>query len=356
MVNAQSNRAAEIVADPRWQNLTARDASADGAFVYAVETTGVYCRPACPSRLAKPENIRFFATPAEAEAAGFRACKRCKPDGRSRAADHAEIVAAACRMIEAAESPPTLAELAAHAHLGVHHLHRLFKAHTGVTPRVYAAARRAERVRRELGSGRTVTGAIYDAGYNSSGRFYAEADAVLGMTPSRYRAGGAGTEIRFAIGQSSLGPVLVAESRLGICTIALGDDPEILVQELQERFPAATLVGDDADFHARVARVVGLVEAPRCACELPLDIQGTAFQRRVWEALRQIPSGETLTYTELAARIGAPKSVRAVARACASNALAVAIPCHRIVRRDGDLAGYRWGIARKRALLDREKP
>ncbi len=355
MANAQTTHADAIVADPRWQRLTARDASADGAFVYAVETTGVYCRPACPSRLAKPENIRFFATPAAAEAAGFRPCKRCKPEARSRASVQAELVAAVCRHIEAAETPPTLADLAARAGISAYHLHRLFKVHTGVTPKAYAAAHRAERLRRELGTGGSVTGAIYDAGYSSSGRFYAEADAVLGMTPSRYRSGGAGTEIRFAVAQSSLGAVLAAESVRGICTIALGDDPEVLLEDFQGRFPAAVLVGDDAEFHKRVAQVVGLIEAPRTKCDLPLDIQGTAFQRRVWETLRRIPSGETRTYTQLAASIGAPGSVRAVARACATNAIAVAIPCHRIVRIDGGLAGYRWGIARKRALLDREK-
>lgn len=355
MANAQPTHADAIVADPRWSSLTARDASADGAFVYAVETTGVYCRPTCPSRLAKPENIRFFATPAAAEAAGFRPCKRCRPEGQSRASAQAEIIASVCRHIEAAESPPTLADLAAHAGLSPYHLHRLFKAHTGVTPKAYAAAHRAERLRRELDAGGSVTGAIYDAGYNSSGRFYAEADAVLGMTPSRYRNGGTGTEIHFAVAQSSLGAVLVAESMRGICAIALGDDPEVLLEDFQSRFPAAVLVGDDDEFHAKVAAVIGLIEAPQGGCDLPLDIQGTAFQRRVWEALRRIPSGETRTYTQLAASIGAPGSVRAVARACATNVLAVAIPCHRIVRVDGGLAGYRWGIARKRALLDREK-
>lgn len=356
MANAQTHHAAVIVADPRWRSLTERDAAADGAFVYAVETTGVYCRPACPSRLAKPENIRFFAAPADAEAAGFRPCKRCKPEGRSRASEHAGIVASVCRFIEAAESPPTLAELAAHARLSAHHLHRMFKAHTGVTPKAYAAAHRAGRVRRELDSGSSVTAAIYDAGYNSSGRFYAESAALLGMTPSRYRAGGAATEIRFAVGCTSLGAVLVAESARGICAIDLGDDAETLVEDFQDRFPAAELVGDDPAFASRVARVVGMVEAPQTGCNLPLDIRGTAFQRRVWEALRRVPCGDTLSYTELAARIGAPGSARAVARACAGNALAVAVPCHRIVRKDGDLAGYRWGLARKRALLDREKP
>jgi len=356
MAKTDPTLAAAVVADPRWRSLIARDASADGAFVYAVQTTGVYCRPACPSRLAKPENIRFFASAAEAEAAGFRPCKRCKPNTRSRLSAQAELVAAACRAIEAAETPPTLADLAASAALSPFHFHRIFKAHTGVTPRAYAAALRARRVRHALGNGGTVTGAIYDAGYASSGRFYAESDAVLGMTPSRYRAGGTATEIRFAVAISSLGAVLVAETENGICAIDLGDDPETLIEAFQARFPVAQLVGDDAGFATRVAQVVALIETPSSTCDLPLDIRGTAFQHRVWEALRRVAPGETLTYTELAARIGAPKSVRAVARACASNALAVAIPCHRIVRVGGGLAGYRWGLARKQALLDREKP
>ncbi len=355
MADTQTRHADAIVADPRWQCLSARDATADGTFVYAVETTGVYCRPACPSRLAKPENIRFFATPAAAEAAGFRPCKRCNPDGRSRASDHVEIVAATCRAIEAADAPPTLAELATHAGLSAHHLHRLFKAHTGVTPKAYAVACRAQRLRRELGSGHSVTAAFYDAGYNSSGRFYAESEGLLGMTPSRYRKGGAAMEIHFAVAPSSLGSVLVASTAKGICAIDLGADPATLIKDFRGRFPAATLVGDDPEFGLRMARVVSLIETPQPGCDLPLDIRGTAFQRRVWEALQRIPCGETLTYTELAARIGAPRAARAVARACATNALAVAVPCHRVVRSDGDLAGYRWGIARKRALLDREK-
>lgn len=346
---------AAIASDPRWQSVISRDAQADGQFVYAVATTGVYCRPGCPSRRANPENVRFFDGAAEAEAAGYRPCKRCKPDRRSLSAEHAASVAAACRAIESAETPPTLAKLAAQAGLSIFHFHRIFKSVTGVTPRAYAAAQRAARVRRELDGSPTVTAAIYDAGYNSSGRFYADSHAVLGMTPSRYRAGGAETEIRLALGACSLGAILVARSPQGICAIALGDNPESLLREVQDRFPAAEIVGDDEDFHTLVAQVVGLIEAPGTGCDLPLDIRGTAFQRRVWEALRRIPPGETLTYTELAARIGAPKSVRAVAGACAANAIAVAIPCHRIVRTDGGLAGYRWGVARKQALLEREK-
>jgi len=273
----------------------------------------------------------------------------------TRSAERARIVAELCRCIEAAAQPPTLKELARRAGWSVHHLHRTFKAVTGVTPRAYGAAQRARRLRRGLHDGDSVTGALYAAGYSSSSRFYAESDQVLGMTPGRYRAGGAGADIRFAVGQSSLGAILVAQSERGICAIFLGDDPETLVRALQDRFPAANLEAGDADFEQTVARVVGLVEAPAAAAlDLPLDIRGTAFQRRVWEALRRIPPGETLSYSELAERIGAAGSARAVARACAGNPLAVAIPCHRVVRRDGSLSGYRWGVARKRTLLQRE--
>ncbi|WP_211091354.1 bifunctional DNA-binding transcriptional regulator/O6-methylguanine-DNA methyltransferase Ada [Pseudothauera rhizosphaerae] len=270
------------------------------------------------------------------------------------AARHAALVAELCRYIDAAETPPTLDQLAARAGLSAWHLQRVFKAATGLSPRAWAAARRAERLRTALAGGARVTDALYEAGYGSSGRLYEDADAALGMSPGQYRAGGRDAEIRFALGQCSLGAILVARSVRGVCAIALGDDPQALLDELQARFPAATLIGADADFEALVARVVGLVEAPATGADLPLDIRGTAFQQRVWQALRRIPPGETVSYAELARRIGAPAAVRAVAGACAANPLAVAIPCHRVVRSDGGLAGYRWGVARKRALLERE--
>ena len=244
--------------------------------------------------------------------------------------------------------------LARRAGVSAYHLHRLFKAVTGVTPRQYAEAHRARRVRTELGARRTVTDAIYGAGFNSSGRFYGQSAALLGMTPTRFRAGGPDTTIRFAVGECSLGSILVAASDQGVCAILLGDDPEALVRDLQDRFPRAQLIGGDAEFEGLVARVVGLVEAPGLGLDLPLDVRGTAFQQRVWQALREIPAGQTASYSEVARRIGAPASVRAVAHAVASNPLAVAIPCHRVVRTDGALAGYRWGIERKRALLERE--
>lgn len=267
---------------------------------------------------------------------------------------HRRKITEACRLIETAETAPTLDALAAHVGVSAWHFHRLFKAATGVTPKAYASGHRAESLRTALSRQPTITDALHEAGYGSSGRFYAQADAVLGMTPSAWRAGGGNTEIRFAVGSCSLGAILVAESDRGICAILLGDDPETLVREVQDRFPQAQLRGGEPDFEQRVAQVVGFVEAPAFGLDLPLEIRGTAFQQRVWQALRAIPAGRTLSYSELAAAIGAPRAVRAVASACAANALAVAIPCHRIIRQDGALSGYRWGIARKRELLARE--
>ena len=264
------------------------------------------------------------------------------------------MVEGLCRFIETAEQMPTLDALAARAGLSPYHLHRTFRAVTGVTPRAYAAAHRARRVRDALAEGGSVTNAIYDAGYGSNGRFYDESNAVLGMTPTRYRDGGKGAEIRFAVGECSLGSILVAQSERGICAIAIGDDPDRLARDLQDRFPQARFVGGDEAFEALVANVIGFVESPKTGLDLPLDVRGTAFQQRVWQAMRQIPVGETTSYAELARRIGAPTSTRAVAAACAANVLAVAIPCHRVVRSDGGLSGYRWGVERKRALLERE--
>ena len=354
--------AAATVSDPRWASVMARDAKADGTFYYSVGTTGVYCRPSCAARLARPENVRFHASCADAERAGFRPCKRCKPDQVSLAEQYAAKVTEACRIIEASDTVPTLDELAARVGVSRFHFHRVFKQLTGLTPRAYAAAQRDQRLRQELGSdehGRSrrsgsITEAIFDAGYNSNARFYEKSNAVLGMTPTNYRAGGANTEIRFAIGECSLGAILVAQSERGVCAILLGDDPDALVRDLQDRFPRAKLIGGDADFEHLVAKAVGLVEAPALGLDLPLHVRGTAFQQRVWQALREIPAGQTASYTEIARRIGSPKSVRAVAQACAANMLAIAIPCHRVVRHDGALSGYRWGVERKRALLDKE--
>ena len=354
MVTRNEMLAAQTVSDPRWQTVVARDSGADGTFFYSVRTTGVYCRPSCAARAARPENVAFHPTAADAERAGFRPCKRCKPNQPSRAQLNAEVVAELCRFIESADTPPTLDELARHAGLSAFHLHRIFKEVTGVTPHAYAAAHRVKRLRNALERDASVTDAIFGAGYNSSSRFYEKSGDLLGMTPTTYRSGGANTEIRFAIGECSLGSILVARSARGICAISLGDNPETPARELQDRFPQARLIGDDADFAALVARVIGFVEAPGVGLDLPLDVRGTAFQRRVWEALRKIPPGSTASYAEIAERIGAPKSVRAVAQACGANMLAVAIPCHRVVRQDGNLSGYRWGLQRKQALLERE--
>jgi AraC family transcriptional regulator of adaptative response/methylated-DNA-[protein]-cysteine methyltransferase len=341
-------------ADPRWALLRARDRTADGQFWYSVATTGVYCRPSCPSRAANPRNVALHDSLQAARATGFRACKRCKPDGPTPQATNALLVEKACRIIEQRETPPPLGELADAVGLSPGYFHRQFKASTGLTPKAYAAAHRSGRVRAELSRGQPVTEAFYDAGFNSSGRFYATSTAMLGMTPSRYRAGGAEEELRFAVGQSSLGAILVASSEKGVASILIGDDPDRLVRDLQDRFPKAKLVGGDADYEALVARVVGLVEAPALGLDLPLDVRGTAFQQRVWQALRALPAGTTATYSDIARTIGAPRAVRAVASACAANALAVAIPCHRVVRSDGALSGYAWGVERKRTLLNRE--
>lgn len=340
--------------DLRWARVQARDAAADKLFVYAVKTTGVYCRPSSPTRLPRRENVEFFDTPAAAEMAGYRPSKRSAPDRTSVAAQHAAIVANACRQIETAEELPGLEALANEAGLSLYHFHRVFKSVTGLTPKGYADADRAGKVRDRLGRGDSVTAAIYDAGFNSNSRFYEASGKVLGMTPADYRAGGANADIRFAVGECSLGSILVAQSRRGVCAISLGDDPDKLARDLQDKFPRANLIGGDDDFEQLVAKVVGFIEAPALGLDLPLDVRGTAFQERVWQALRDIPVGSTASYTEIAARIGAPKSVRAVASACAANTLAVAIPCHRVVRSDGALSGYRWGVERKRALLDRE--
>ena len=342
------------VKDPRWASVVARDPEADGAFYYSVQTTGVYCRPSCAARLARPENVRFHKTGEEAEQAGFRPCKRCKPDQPSVVEQHAAKVIEACRIIEGSQAVPGLEDLARRVGVSTYHFHRIFKQVTGLTPRGYAAAHREKRVRDELGRGGTVTEAIFDAGYNSNARFYEKSNEVLGMTPTSYRTGGANTEIRFAIGECSLGSILVAKSDRGICAILLGDDPDELARDLQDRFPRANLIGGDDQFEQLVARVVGFVEAPGIGLDLPLDVRGTAFQQRVWQALREIPAGVTASYTDIANRIGSPNAVRAVAQACAANALAVAIPCHRVVRNDGGLSGYRWGVERKRALLEKE--
>jgi AraC family transcriptional regulator, regulatory protein of adaptative response / methylated-DNA-[protein]-cysteine methyltransferase len=353
-ITEMARKAVATAADPRWARVVARDHTADGQFWYSVATTGVYCRPSCPSRTANPKNVALHDTLAAAKVTSFRPCKRCNPDGASLEAQNAALVAKACRLIEQSEAPLSLAELAEAVELSASYFHRMFKAVTGLTPKDYMDAHRAERVRERLAQGQSVTATIYDAGFNSAGRFYEKTTDMLGMTPSRYRAGGADEDIRFAVGQSSLGAILVASSDKGVAAILMGDNPEALVRDLQDRFPSARLIGGDADYEQLVARVVGFIEAPQIGLDLPLDVRGTAFQRRVWQALREIPPGKTASYAEIARAIGAPKAVRAVAGACASNNIAVAIPCHRVVRNDGAPSGYAWGVERKRALIERE--
>lgn len=340
--------------DPRWSAVLARDPRADGQFVYAVKTTGIYCRPSSLARLPKPENVEFFDTAEQAQAAGYRPSKRAAADQTDVTAQHSALVATACRQIESAESLPSLKELAEVAGMSSFHFHRIFKAITGLTPKGYATGHRSRKVRERLEDGHSVTDALYDAGFNSNSRFYESADNLLGMKPGDYRAGGLNADIRFAVGQCSLGAILVAQSNRGVCAILLGDNPDALVHDLQDKFPRANLIGADHDFEQLIAKVVGFIEAPAIGLDLPLDLRGTAFQQRVWMALQEIPAGSTASYAEIAQRIGAPKSFRAVAQACGANSLAVAIPCHRVVRSDGNLSGYRWGVERKRQLLERE--
>jgi len=344
----------DITKDPRWASVAARDKTADGKFWYSVATTGIYCRPSCPSRLANPNNVRLHDSIGAAEAAGFRACRRCNPGGMSIEAANTAIVTKACRLIDDATEPLSLTQLAESVELSPQYFHRLFKKATGLTPKAYATAGRSTRLREGLAKAATVTEAFHEAGFGSNGRFYEASAGVLGMSPSRYRSGGAHEVLTFAVGQCSLGAILVASSAKGVAAILLGDDPEALVRDLEDRFPKARLVGGDSDYERLVAQVVGLVEAPARGLALPLDVRGTAFQQRVWMALREIPAGRTASYAAIAEKIGSPRSVRAVAGACAANALAVAIPCHRVVRHDGNLSGYRWGVERKRELITRE--
>lgn len=339
-----------------WSNAVAtRDAGFDGRFVYAVRTTGIFCRPSCPARRPRAENTSFYATPEAALAAGYRPCRRCRPMAEPSARGHADVIAAACRRLEDALTTPDLATLAGEAGFSPYHFHRLFKAATGLTPRAYAAAVRARAVRHHLIDEESVTAALYAAGFNSSSRFYARTDAMLGMTPSAFRQGGKEAVIRFAVGDSALGRVLVACSLKGVCAILLGDDEQALVEELRAQFPKARLVGGEPGFEAMIAAVIAFAEHPNQDLALPLDVRGTAFQERVWQRLREIPLGETASYAEIARAIGMPRAVRAVARACATNRIAFAIPCHRVVRGDGELAGYRWGVERKQRLLALER-
>lgn len=342
--------------EPRWQAVLTRDATQFPGTVYAVRTTGIYCRADCSARRPLKKNVEFFDSPAAAEDAGYRACLRCRPDQPVAENRAAGKIAAACDLIRSREEEPSLELLARRCGMSVFHFHRTFKSVTGVTPKAFARAHRMERMREHLGSDAgSITSAIYDAGFGSSSRFYEKATRALGMVPSKYKNGGAGIRILFAVAQCSLGHVLVACSSKGVCAILFGDDPDQLLKELRERFSKADLVAGDAGFDVLVARVIRFVDTPKTRFDLPLDIRGTAFQERVWQALQEIPEGTTASYGEIAEKIGAPGSQRAVASACGANRLAVAIPCHRVVRADGKLSGYRWGTDRKRRLLEMEK-
>ncbi len=341
--------------DDRYDAVCRRDPQADGLFYYAVATTGVYCRPSCAARLAKRGNVTFHRTPDAAESAGFRACKRCRPRGLNDRERVGAAIARACSYIEGVAEIPTLAELAAAAELSPHHFHRAFTAALGVTPRRYAAARRAEQLGASIREAPRVTDAAYDAGFGSSSRFYAEAGRALGMTPTAFRNGGVGEAIRVATVPTSLGTLLVAATQRGVCAVRFGDDAGAMRTALGKDFAGATFLSSDPDFESWVNAVVARVEGAAGSLDVPLDVRGTVFQRRVWDALASVRSGERVSYAELAGRIGAPTAVRAVARALGANPVAVVVPCHRVVGRDGSMRGYRWGIERKRALLDRER-
>ncbi len=339
----------------RWAAVLARDtAPAAGPFLYAVTTQGVFCRPGCPSRPPLRRNVRFFADAPAAEAAGFRACKRCDPKG-DRAAIHAASIREACAMIEASETIPSLAALAERAGYARHHFLRLFRDITGVTPRSFAESVRARRLSAALAQGARVVDAVAEAGFGSESRVYESPGRVLGMTPGAARRGGAGEVIRVALAESALGPLMIGATEAGICFLGFGEDEAGLRGDVMQRFPQASIVDAPDALADAMRQVVGYIAEPRAALDLPLDLRGTAFQRQVWEALRRIPLGETRTYSGLAAEMGMPKATRAVARACAQNKVSLAVPCHRVVGVSGDLTGYRWGVGRKRALLAGEK-
>ena len=336
----------------RWQQVMARDARQDGRFVFAVRTTGVYCRPSCPSRRPRRESVEFFSNPNEAERAGYRACLRCKP---TEISSQAQYVTRARQLLDDAEGVVTLSELSKRVGLSPFHLQRLFKRATGLSPREYRSARRMQNVKAGLRKGDDVTTALYDAGYGSPSRLYEKAPEQLGMTPGQYRRGGSGASITFAIAPTPLGRMLVAATERGLCAVRFGESAVDLERDLRQEFHAASLQRDDAGMGQYVEPLVAAIRGENTSIDLPLDVRATAFQMKVWEQLRQIPRGETRSYSEIAREIGEPSAVRAVARACATNPVAVVVPCHRVVRSDGDTSGYRWGIERKKKLLDGER-
>jgi AraC family transcriptional regulator, regulatory protein of adaptative response / methylated-DNA-[protein]-cysteine methyltransferase len=338
----------------RWAAVQRRDPSHDGHFYYAVRTTGVYCRPSCPSRPARSDNVSFYDSGELARQAGFRACLRCKPDDATADAARRQLVLNACATLECSDSGVKLDALAESAGMNRHHFHRVFKSVVGLTPKAYFQAVRAKRVQAALRDAGSVTEALYDAGFNSSSRFYEGTRSTLGMQPKQLLDGAKGQQIRYAVEPCALGVVLVAATEKGVCGIEFGESAHDLVQRLRDRFPKASLVPGDPDFQDWIGRVLRYIEHPRGLLELPLDVRGTVFQRQVWDALGTIPSGQTASYGDVARAIGQPKAVRAVAQACASNDIALAIPCHRVIRGDGQLSGYRWGAQRKTELLRRE--
>lgn len=337
----------------RWQAVLDRNPDADGHFIFAVVTTGIYCRPSCRARHALRENVRFYPDADSARAAGFRPCKRCQPDHPTAGHHRLDKIAKACRLLEQ-DAPVTLEVLAQQVAMSRYHFHRLFRATTGMTPKAWQQAFRAERLRQTLAEGTRVTDAVLAAGFPDSSSYYRHADRALGMTAQQYRSGGRETTVRYALERCTLGRCLVAESERGICAILLADSDDQLLAELARCFPYARRGEGDEAFARRVHQVIAVLDNPRNTLALPLDLRGTAFQRQVWQALCQIPVGETVSYQRVAEIIGKPQAVRAVASACAANTLAVVIPCHRVLRVNGALSGYRWGLARKAQLLARE--
>jgi AraC family transcriptional regulator of adaptative response/methylated-DNA-[protein]-cysteine methyltransferase len=334
----------------------ARDRQLDGAFVFAVRSTGIYCRPSCPARRPRRTQVMFFPLPEAAERAGFRPCRRCRPQEAAPRDPHAELVRRVCHWIQASEEGPvTLPDLAAEAGVSPSYLQRTFKRLMGITPREYAAARRLQGLKARLREGQDVTSALYEAGYGSSSRLYERSSAQLGMTPGTYRQGGRGMEIGYTIVDSPLGRVLVAATRRGVCAVSLGDADAVLEAALVAEYPRAVIHRDDSGFAPWVEAIQKHLDGREARLRLPLDLQATAFQLRVWKELQRIPYGRTRTYSQVARAIGQPKAVRAVARACATNPVSIVVPCHRVIREDGSLAGYRWGLERKAALLEKER-
>ncbi len=336
----------------KWQQVMARDARQDGRFVFAVRTTGIYCRPSCPSRRPRRDSVEFFPEPKLAERAGYRACLRCKP---TEISSQALAVALARQMLDESGNAVTLAGLSKRVGLSPFHLQRLFKRATGLSPREYQAARRIQHVKSSLRKGDDVTTALYDAGFGSPSRLYEKASHQLGMTPGEYRRGGAGRKIRYAMVGTPLGRMLVAATERGLCAVRFGETVAELERDLRTEFHAAELHRDDKAMREYVKPLLAAIRGEKTSIDLPLDVRATAFQKKVWDQLRQIPRGETRSYADIAREIGSPAAVRAVARACASNPVAITVPCHRVIRSDGELAGYRWGIERKKKLLDRER-